>query len=37
VDPARRQYLPGLIRNIRTVDTWYRDALMLFSSARDIE
>ena len=37
VDPARRQYLPGLIRNIRAVDTWYRDALMLFSSARDIE
>ena len=31
VDPARRQYLPGLIRNITVLDTWYRDALMLFS------
>lgn len=31
VDPARRQYLPDLIRNITAVDTWYRDALMLFS------
>lgn len=34
VDPARRQDLPGLIRNITALDTWYRDALMLFSSAR---
>ena len=37
VDPARRQDLPGLIRNIEALDTWYRDALMLFSSGRDIE
>ena len=37
VDPARRQDLPGLIRNIEELDTWYRDALMLFSSGRDIE
>lgn len=31
VDCARRQYLPELIGNIEAVDTWYRDALMLFS------
>jgi len=34
VDPNRRQYLSGVIRNIESVDTWYRDALMLFASSR---
>jgi hypothetical protein len=34
VDCARRQYLPGVIRNIESNDTWYRDALMLFSCGR---
>jgi hypothetical protein len=34
VDCARRQYLPGVIRKISAIDTWYRDALMLFSCGR---
>lgn len=34
VDATRRQYLSGVIRNIQSVDTWYRDALMLFASSR---
>jgi hypothetical protein len=37
VDRARRQDLSGLIRNIEALDTWYRDALMLFVSGTDIE
>ena len=34
VDSARRQYLPGVIRNLEFKDTWYRDALMMFSCGR---
>ena len=34
VDVNRRQYLSGVIRNLMAVDTWYRDALMLFASSR---
>jgi hypothetical protein len=34
VDVNRRQYLSGVIRNLEAVDTWYRDALMLFASSR---
>ena len=34
VDVNRRQYLSGVIRNVTAVDTWYRDALMLFASSR---
>jgi len=34
VDVDRRHYLPGVMRNIEAVDTWYRDALMLFSVGR---
>lgn len=34
LDSYRRQYLAGVIRNIKRVDTWYRDALMLFASSR---